>query len=133
MRTALNQRTATRLLTLAVMAVSTFAPSALQLYRCEAMGQTMSAPCCPDEEATGAPHESAQFEPERCCTGFSVAVSRDAVELTRAPHGSLPLDAAGPLRAPSVAVAPPTRVLAWTRAQFDSGPPILLRTRSLLI
>ncbi len=133
MRRPWNHSTATRLLTVSVMAVSTLAPAALQLYRCEAMGQTMSAPCCPEEDAPGAPHDAAQFEPERCCTGFTVAVARDAVELTRTPHGSPLAAVAEPAAAPNVALVPSTGFFAWTRVQFDSGPPILLKTRSLLI
>lgn len=133
MRARLNTRIAVPLLTFGVMVASTLAPVALQLYRCDAMGQTMSAPCCPEEDGPATPHDTARFEAERCCTGFTVSLEKDAFDVTRpapAPMASL---LAIPVSTFAVLLDASAQRFAWTRAHFDSGPPILLKTRSLLI
>jgi hypothetical protein len=133
MLTRIRDRAAPQaIIVLVAMAVTVSAPSAFAFYRCQMMGTTMASPCCGDDE-DGSSSQGLQLDAERCCTKVSVALERAPSELTPRDRQLLP-----PLAAAAVAVRltvslPVSTPLAWTRAQFDSGPPIILRVCSLLI
>ncbi len=117
---------------LGAMVAAAFAPSALAYYRCQVMATTLSKPCCKHAEHSGG--DEAQLKAEPCCTKVTVALERASSELNpRADEPGAPsLIAVADASALLVAPAAPASTL-WTRAHFDSGPPIPVRVCSLLI
>ena len=131
-----STRSAARLLILVVMIAAVLVPSVLTLYRCRMTDAVAASPCCERaaRDDRGAAPDGPAVERERCCA--TVTIARDRA----------PLDVAARVAAPALPVLvgamvpPPLRVAAlspaspsWTRAQFDTGPPVHLRVCSLLI
>jgi hypothetical protein len=107
-------------------------PTAFSFYRCRMMGTTMSSPCC-GEQAEESSDRAAQLRSAGCCARASVAVERPPADT---PVRDRPL--VTPLSPAPVAVATARSVPvfarpAWTRAQFDAGPSIIVRVCSRLI
>jgi hypothetical protein len=117
-------------ITLGVMGMAVLAPTALAYYRCDMMG-TMASPCCPGEGASQEPG-APRLQRTPCCTKVVVTLDRAPSDLT-GPDQPLPL----PVVAPPVTLAftpPPADDRPMPApVPANTGPPILLRTCSLLI
>jgi len=127
----LSHHTGLKAIILCAMVAASLAPTALVFYRCQMMGVRSSRCCNGDEQQPRGP-SSPRLEAERCCTKVSIAVERSPAEVAR-PSTAHPTLAAS--TAVIAALEPPARSFrpSWTRAQLDSGPPIILQTCSLLI
>jgi hypothetical protein len=135
MLTRLRRCRALQTIIVGATAVATVAPAAYAFYRCPMMGEagkTLFSPCCGDD-ADQSDGQDAQLQSERCCVKVTVALERAPSEIGAPERSDLPAVAAD--RVVLASSAPPVAPIpsAWTRADFDSGTPILLQTCSLLL
>jgi hypothetical protein len=123
---------ALKIIVFGAMTIATFTPTAYAYYRCRTMGM-VSTPCCGEHKHQYSGSETAQLKAESCCSKVTVAIERAPSEIAPplASHllpgiaGNTGLALAAPVRSPFS--------LSWTRARFDSGPPIILQTCSRLM
>ena len=108
-----------------------------RVFRCRQDHVTRLSPCCPEEEVsdTGKGPEFQAFDPDDgCCDAQNVTfVHASFVRHTAVDSVDLPPIVATPAPVPVMAFGMPHARTNFGPAVVDTGPPVLLKTRSLLI